>query len=72
MEILQADLYSSKNDRSVVFYPTKCLHAQVTIVSAMTMNREEQEEENIVAGSCPRTKLTGWTGQRGENCTVAD
>lgn len=54
------------------FTPKKCLNAQVTIVSAMTINREEQEEENIVAGGCPGKQLTGWTGQRGENCTVAD
>lgn len=52
-----------------MFYPTKCFNAQVTILSAMTMNREE---ENIVADSCPGKQLTGWTGQRGENCTVAD
>lgn len=72
MEILQANSYSSKMTELNVFYPTKCLNAQVTIVSPMTVNREEQEEENIVAGSCPGKQLTSWTGQRGENCTVAD
>lgn len=48
MEIEQADSYSSKMTELNVFYATKCLNAQVTIVSAKTVNREEQEEENKI------------------------
>lgn len=72
MEILQAGSYSSKMTELNVFHPTKCLNAQVTIVSAMTMKREEQEIKNNVAGSCPGEQFMGWTRQWGENCTVAD